>query len=134
MIWAQLMSYATTEVKPTLNSRFWIETPTPPPTQCALLWIFNWFRKFDEWFRNLLCFMMVTAQAHQTFKKDTCKLVVFIVCILVHVKEILARQMTLPIRFTKHLMIFYFILVWFVSKNTFHDPKKLSYIKIQTCQ
>lgn len=55
--------------------------------------------------------MMVTAQAHQTFKKDTCKLVVFIVCILVHVKEILARQMTLPIRFTKHLMIFYFILV-----------------------
>lgn len=36
---------------------------------CVFLLIINGFRKLNQQFRNILCFMMVTAQSHQTFKK-----------------------------------------------------------------
>lgn len=63
MIKAQLMSYPIADVKPTLNS-----PPHPKHNYSAFLLIFNPFKKLNQWFRSLLlCFIMATALAYQSF-------------------------------------------------------------------
>lgn len=66
------MSYAIAEMKPTIHNAIKID-PTPLKLNsidhCVFLLIINGFRKLNQQFRNILCFMMVTAQSHQTFKK-----------------------------------------------------------------